>query len=295
MKHPAKTISDALRESRLFLARHKIPDANLATEIILAHVLKSYRTYLYRNFYKRLSLRQLSVYNKLTQQHIKGKPISRITGKKEFMSLPFIINRHVLSPRPETELVAEEALRLIQSYPADKLIILDIGTGSGNIAVSVAKLCQNRHLHVFASDTSAQALKIARQNARINGVEKLITFCKGDLFRAFKPFRLGHKADFILTNPPYITPCEYKKLPNSVLKYDPKHALYAKDDGLYYHKQIMEKASRYLRQNGYLLMEMGMGQCENLKKLAAESYNPNQIKILRDYNDIPRMLSIRYN
>jgi release factor glutamine methyltransferase len=294
MRKKTKTISQALSESRLILECRKIADARLAAEIILAHVLKSDRACLYKNYSEQLSLQQLSAYTKLIRQHLEGMPVSRIIGKKEFMSLNFKINRHVLSPRPETEILVEETLRLMESGKYEKLSILDIGTGSGNIAISVAKLTPVKQAHIFASDISAPALKVARQNARINGVEKLITFSKGDLFRAFRPFRLEGKVDFILANPPYIAPREYRKLPASVRKYGPKQALYAADDGLYYHRQIMETAPRYLRQSGYLLMEMGIGQEIRLKKLTAKLINPNEIKTLRDYNGISRILSIRY-
>ncbi|MEK7448469.1 MAG: HemK/PrmC family methyltransferase, partial [Planctomycetota bacterium] len=185
------------------------------------------------------------------------------------------------------------ALELLQKQK--KYLLLDIGTGSGNIAISLARLSPNKKLKIFASDISAGALKVARTNACFHKVSRLIKFCRGNLFRAFNRFNLHEKVDLIVSNPPYISNRERKNLPLDVRKYEPPAALYVPTGsrGTFFHKQIITESTRYLKPGGYLVMEIGIGQAPELKEFLEKIGYFDMIIFLSDYNSIPRVVVTR--
>lgn len=294
MKEHKMTITELLTAGRKQLSCHRIQAKGLVAEVLLAYLLKSDRTFLYERREMMLYRHQVSVYNKLLDKFISGMPLAYIVGTQEFMSLPFKVNRYTLIPRPETEVLVEETIRLINEYDKSNITVLDIGTGCGNIAISIVNLSHKRDIHVFASDISAHALKVARQNARLNQVQDFIAFCQGDLFKAFEPYRLASKVDFILSNPPYISAKEYTRLPLSVRKYEPKGALYAGQNGMHFHKEIIKETSHYLKKGGYLLLEIGIRQAREIQRFIKTIPQFTDIQILPDYNRIPRVLCSRY-
>lgn len=166
-------------------------------------------------------------------------------------------------------------------------MVLDIGTGSGNIAISIAKHSAVKGLRIIASDISRPALRIARLNARQHRVSKDIRFCYGDLFTPFK----GLKADIIVSNPPYVDRAEKSRWQPG-LKHEPPEALWAGKRGLSCIEMIIRQAPDYLKTGGYLLMEIGIGQAKEVLKIAGQAGCFRNIKIVNDYNHIPRILSI---
>ena len=293
------TIGDLLKKGRTYLKRHRTFNRGLITELLLAHLLKTERTFLYEHRENILSLRQVLSYYRLLNKFLEKIPVAYLLGKQEFMSLPFSVDRNTLIPRAETETLVEEVLKLMNQekllQKSEELYVLDIGTGCGNIAVSVAKLSPNKNIRVFASDISKNALKIAQQNARLNKVDHLITFCPGSLFEAFKRYRLTGKVDFILSNPPYIPDKDFSRLPLSVKKYEPKIALYAGKKGTHFQEAIIKEAPYYLKKHGYLLFEIGHKQHPEIYNIIKHSPLFSNIRILPDCNNIPRVFCARFN
>ncbi|MFH1230493.1 MAG: peptide chain release factor N(5)-glutamine methyltransferase [Planctomycetota bacterium] len=277
-------------------------------EIILSGILKCKRVDLYKEPGKIVTPFQRRRFRNLLQKYKQGCPVAYLTGHKEFMSLDFIITKDVLIPRPETELLVEETLKCLPDMATGqagighktKITILDIGTGSGNIAISIVKHCSflsdwsssqtGKKLQILSSDISKRALKIASINAMRHKVQKQIRFCYGDLFKAFNNLSLARKVDIIVSNPPYITDNDFYKLPISVRKYEPRVALFSGPDGLFLIRKIISQSPYYLKPQGYLLLELGQGQSKKVLNLVKSTNNFEDIKILPDYNKIPRVL-----
>lgn len=300
MKNKQLTISYLL--SRQFLSLHN--SDRIDKEIILSHVLKCERVDLYKKPKKIITIHQQHRFRNLLQKYKQGCPVTYLTGHKEFMSLDFIITKDVLIPRPETELLVEETLKCIKhSYELirgpvrdkTKITILEIGTGSGNIAISIAKYCSSLKLRILASDISKKTLRIASLNARLHRVQKQIKFYYGDLFKAFNNLPLANKVDIIVSNPPYISDNDSHKLPVSVRKYEPQVALFSGPDGLFLIRKIISQSLHYLKPQGYLLLELGLGQSKKVLNLIKSTNNFKDIKVLADYNKIPRVLCARRN
>ena len=213
----------------------------------------------------------------------KGEPLSNIFGFVEFYGLKFDVNKKVLSPRMETELLVEEALKLIKQE--NFKVVLDLCTGSGAIAIAIAK---NSDCTVYGSDISKQALSLAQSNAEKNHAK--VDFVHADLFVGLKKHR---KYDIIVSNPPYIKTEDIEKLDIEVKKYDPKLALDGGEDGLVYYRKIISEAGKYLNKKGYLMFEVGKSQAEEVMQIMNE-HNFQQCKIVKDYNGIERVVYGRY-
>lgn len=311
-------------------------DGHRDKEILLAFTRKCTLIDLYKNP-KPLTTGQQRLFKKLLVQYQQGCPLAYLTRHQEFVSMDFIVNRNVLIPRPETELVVEEALRLVSRmslrgvplgsettkqshrieiassrHPVSGLAmtrtsftILDIGTGSGNIAVSLARCAPVKNIRIFASDISRKALRVARQNARRHQVHKYVRFYYGDLFSAF-PKSLKGKTDIIISNPPYVSPAEYKRLPLSVREYEPRRALWAGQNGLEFYRKIVDSAPEYLKpggarrrspdehRGGHLIMEMGYRQSKAVREILARNGSFGKIYTVKDYQGIERVIIARY-
>lgn len=219
----------------------------------------------------------------LLQKRKEGWPIAYLTGKKEFWSLEFKVNRQVLIPRPETELLVEKALSL--ELP-ERPNILDVGTGCGNIAVALGR--EWPEARITASDLSLRALKMARENAARNKVRN-INFVKSNLLDYFIQRR--KKFDLIVSNPPYVSEEEWKKLDRPVRDFEPRRALVAGPTGLEIIKKLMTQAPLCLQRAGYLLMEIGANQAEQVLKLVEENWQA--VEILKDYAGFSRAVCLR--
>lgn len=220
---------------------------------------------------------------KATEQRAAGKPLSAIFGFVDFYGMRFTVNKKVLAPRMETEILVEEVIKA--SEKIKKCEILDIGTGSGAISISIAK---NSPAKVTAVDISKQALEVAMQNAKDNGVK--VDFIESDLFQGLKKSK---KFDIIVSNPPYIPTEEIETLDEEVKKYDPKLALDGGKDGLDFYRKIIMDAGQHLKKDGLIFFEIGKGQFSSVKKIL-EKNGFVDIQGLKDYNKIYRVVRAKY-
>ncbi len=213
-----------------------------------------------------------------------GEPVSYILTQKEFYGESFYINKHVLIPRPETEILVEQALHLINT----PIRILDIGTGSGIIAIILAKRSGS---HVTAVDISCKALAVLKKNLRLHQLADQVTPLNADLFpaveKSFKKFAM------IISNPPYIPETEWRELATSVRDYEPKMALVAAAEGLAIIRRIAFQGRHFLLSGGYLLMEIGYNQKESVHTIIKEA-GYTEIQFVADYSFIPRVLIARF-
>lgn len=220
---------------------------------------------------------------KATERRAKGESIDNIFGFTEFYGIRFDVNKKVLTPRMETELLVEQVLKCQKNFK--NCTILDLGTGSGAIAVAIAKNCDAK---VTAIDVSKVALSVAEQNAKKNDVR--IEFLHSNLFQDLKRKR---KFDIIVSNPPYIPSSEIEKLDKNVRECDPLVALDGGEDGLDFYREIISKLGKRLNSGGYVFFEVGKGQASEVKKLLKES-GFEEIKTTKDYNKIERIVSGKY-
>jgi release factor glutamine methyltransferase len=200
-------------------------------------------------------------YCRLIQRRLSGVPLARITRRKEFWSLTFHMLPGVFIPRPETELIVEKALE--RSSGGDETIV-DIGTGSGNIALSLAR--ELPRARIIAVDVSARALASARLNALQQGCEH-VTFLKSSLFSAFRGLGLEEQCDFIVSNPPYVSAADWAALPGEIRNHEPRRALVGGKTGLEFIGRLIRGSWAYLRPGAPLLFEIGLGQAEKVLSL----------------------------
>ncbi|MDD4939383.1 MAG: peptide chain release factor N(5)-glutamine methyltransferase [Candidatus Omnitrophica bacterium] len=255
------------------------------TELLFTDILNCSRWSLYLN--KDITLRkdQFTRISEALKRRVRGEPVHYILGKTEFMGLDFKVSPEVLIPRPETEILVEEVIRQSHKPQATSLNILDVGTGSGCIAISLAKFIKKAA--VIATDISSGALKIAEANAKLNNVIDKIRFIQSDFFKSYE---LRAKTyDIIVSNPPYIVSSEIEKLQPEV-QYEPRIALDGGKDGLSSYRKIIEYAPEYLREGGFLILEMGFGQAPCIKNVFQNSMNFEIIEVVKDYNNIDRVI-----
>ncbi|MBS1812117.1 MAG: peptide chain release factor N(5)-glutamine methyltransferase [Acidobacteria bacterium] len=276
------TISEALMLASSQLRNSSVPNDLLDAQTLLAHALGKDRTYLIINFNQTLSDEVLKQFQNYIDRRSTREPLQYIVGKQEFFGLDFEVTPDVLIPRPETELIVEETIRLAASLSHP--IVIDVGTGSGCIAVSVAR--ELSKAQVVATDISSKALTVAARNAKRNGVEDQIKFVAGDLFQEIPP---NLKADFILSNPPYIAASEMPGLQLEVRDWEPKVALTDFGDGLQFYRRLLAEAPDYLQSNGVLIFELGYQQSEQIKALV-DRHIWNDPRALQDFQGIDRTM-----
>jgi len=273
------------------------------TELLFTETLNCDRASLYLEGKRKLDKHVLFSISQALRRRINGEPIQYILGKTEFMGLEFKVSQDVLIPRPETEILVETVLKAIKSrgYPAGSAIpaqlsisagynvtslnILDIGTGSGCIAVSLAKFLHQAK--IFATDISGKALDAARKNAKLNDVEKRIDFICADLFNGCES--LTGSCDLIVSNPPYVRRETIKRLAAEI-QYEPLSALNGGRDGLDFYRRIICQAPGFLKKEGLLILEMGFDQRESIEKMFNLSGKFKVKEVVRDYNNIERVI-----
>jgi release factor glutamine methyltransferase len=254
--------------------------ARLDAETLLLHLLKQNRAWLLAHWEDEAPPEVQSAFGTLIQRRCTGEPIQHITGVAEFFGLPFHVTRDVLIPRPETEHLVEEVLRLAAAFPAPK--IADIGTGSGAIAVALAHSLPDALL--TAIDQSQSALAIALQNAQRNQVADRIAFLEGDLLAPLA----GQRFDIIASNPPYVPLVDQASLSVEVRDHEPHSALFAGEDGLAIYTRLIPEAREHLAPGGWLVMEIGYGQREAIEEILL-SYDYGDVHFIADYQGIPRV------
>ncbi len=245
------TIRETLRRGMIELKSNNINEPKLKARLIMQYTLNKPRQYLLVNDDITLTLRQEVNYFKLIKKVIKGIPLQHITHQQEFMKMNFYVNEDVLIPRQDTEILVEEVIAIAKKINAKK--ILDLCTGSGAIAVSLAKYIKDSQ--ITAVDISDKAIRIAKKNAKDNEVENQITFIQSDLFKNIKK----EKFDIIVSNPPYIKKEIISTLDKEVQK-EPIIALDGGWDGLDFYRKIIGQGYEYLKFKGYICLEIGYDQ-----------------------------------
>jgi len=272
------TVLKVLQWTAGYLREKGVEEGRLDAELLLSDALGLDRVGLYLNYDRPLTAAELALFRKGVSRRARREPLQYILGRVEFWSLPFVVNPAVLIPRPDTEILVEEALKRASAGAA----ILDVGTGSGAIAVALAH--ELPEAAVEGVDISPEALEVASENARRNGVDGRVRFRKTDLGSLPEgPF------DLIVSNPPYIPGGELVALMPEVRDFEPRLALDGGGDGLDCYRLLAHQAPSRLRSGGWLLLETGVGQASAVQKLLAEA-GLLDVFSRNDYAGIPRVV-----
>jgi release factor glutamine methyltransferase len=288
------TVLEGIQKSAEFLAKKDIDSPRLQAELLLAHVLKLPRMKLYLNFERALTETETDMFRELVKRRSQREPLQHITGSTSFYGLEIAVNRHVLVPRPETELLAEAGWSFLSTINSELLTALDFGTGSGCIAIALA--AKTATAKITAVDISPEALDIAKQNASKNNVIERIEFIQGDGFKALDSHRRDARAtisfDLIISNPPYIPTAEIATLDAEVRDYDPRGALDGGADGLDFYRRLASEARPFLKPSGKIMLEFGDGQGDAIREIFT-SQNWIVEAIRNDYTQRQRILIAR--
>jgi release factor glutamine methyltransferase len=277
------TVLKILQWTAEYFAGKEIESARLEAELLLANTLDLDRVGLYVNFERPLDAKELAAFREQVQRRAKREPVQYIIGETEFWSLPFNVSPAVLVPRADTEVLVEEALTRIESSGR----VLDVGTGSGVIAVSLAH--EKPAIKVTAIDCSEPALAVAQGNADRNGVADRVNCLVGDIADLPSgPFEM------IVSNPPYIPTADCEELMPEVRDYEPRLALDGGDDGLMAYRQLAVQSGKTLVPGGWLLVEVGVGQAADVAALF-KAAGLTEINQRKDYSGIPRVVMARRN
>lgn len=273
-------IKQALEEAKNILKSNNFEDSNIIAKELLSYVLKKDKVYLTINLDNDLTDIEYDEFTKCIKEIIDGKPLQYITQKQEFMGMKFFVNEDVLIPQPDTEILIETVLDICKRYGKQSLRILDLCTGSGAIAISLSKILNTQ---VFASDVSTKALKVAEKNNVLNNSK--VEFIESNLFEQIN----GEKFDIIVSNPPYIKNEEIKSLSKQVQN-EPYIALAGGEDGLDFYRKIIDEAYKYINKNGYLCLEIGYDQKEDLIKLIKQNENYEYENCIKDLSNNDRCI-----
>jgi release factor glutamine methyltransferase len=282
------SILDLITWGSDYLREKGIDDARLTIELLLSHVLTLQRIQLYTSFDRPLSDEELARFKELLKRRLSNEPLQYIIGRTQFMGLNILVDRRVLIPRPETELLVDECVKMMKRAfpPETPLSMIDLGTGSGCIAVALAKMLPSAH--VTAVDLSAEALAVAQQNAELNAVAERIPFRQADIMRLEQndipgPFHC------IISNPPYISTKEFSDVSNDVKDFEPRAALTDESDGLTFYPAIARFAERSLSVGGCVCVEHAYDQSEHVQPIFQKA-GFVEPQIIKDYQGIKRHL-----
>jgi release factor glutamine methyltransferase len=285
------TVLEALNWSTDFLKDHHMDNPRLNAELLLARSMGIRREELYTRLHSQIKEEEQEALDAFVQRRVSGEPLQYILGHQEFWSFDVKVDSQVLIPRPETELLVEQALSILGSTPFRKApLVLELGTGSGAIAISLAR--EVKEMLIVATDVSEEALELARQNALRAGVEGKIAFVHGDLFNALQSSKEKGPFDVIVSNPPYVPRSDIASLAKEV-RNEPRIALDGGEDGLDFHRRIISEAPAYLQAGGWLLLEMGQGQGARISALIREKADFLRPQILSDLSGIERVVKVQ--
>jgi release factor glutamine methyltransferase len=280
------TVHDILNESTKALEAADIPSARLDAEVLLSFCLNCDRLEFYKNPDMTISETQLAVFRNLIARRLQWEPVAYITGRKEFWTFVLEVNSSVLIPRPDTEVIVEEALNLCRKMDSPEINILDIGTGSG--AISLALASEINGAKIVATDISEAALSLAQKNTAALGLQDKIEFKLGNLFEPVDGI-----FDIIVCNPPYISAKDYERLPSGVKDYEPREALWAGKSGLEFYEKLIYQAAGFVQKNGWLLLEIGAKQEVGVRGIMEAAGFYDNIEMSRDYAGLPRVIKAR--
>ncbi|WP_078556981.1 peptide chain release factor N(5)-glutamine methyltransferase [Bacillus alkalicellulosilyticus] len=259
-----------------------------AAEILLCHRLQKTRTQLFISMQEQLSEEMVVAFKQDVETFAKGTPVQYITGEQEFYGRIFKVNQEVLIPRPETEELVLGILDRVKLYfPNRRLNVIDVGTGSGAIAITLA--LENHKLNVTATDIAPTSLSIASENAKRLGAS--VTFVEGDLLRPF--INEERQADIIVSNPPYIPQVDFEGLDKNVKNFEPTRALVGGEDGLDFYRRFMNEIPLVLKEKGLIAFEVGVGQGDAVATLLQDTFPLAIVEVVLDINGKDRMVFAR--
>lgn len=279
MESKNMTIKEVLIRAKELLENAKVEDALLKARIILSKCILKPKEYLFIHENEELNLDIQKVFFSKIDKLSQNTPLQYITNEQEFMGLKFYVDENVLIPRDDTEVLVEQVVKYIKSVKnVDK--VLELCTGSGIIAISLSKICDN--INITATDISKDALNIAKKNTKINQVENRIKFINTNMFE-----NINGKYDVIISNPPYIETNVINSLSKDVQN-EPKLALDGGESGLEFYKIIAENANRYLNRNGKIFVEIGYNQKESVTRIFKKYFK--NVDCIKDYNNLDRVI-----
>jgi release factor glutamine methyltransferase len=281
------TILSLIQWTSAYFESNGIDSPRSTAEILLAHILEISRIELYLRYDQPMVSSELVRYKAFIRRRVRREPVAYIVGHKEFWSMPLIVNRQVLIPRPETECLVELALAEIpENRGAPLAWVLELGTGSGAIILALAK---ERPGHKYiALDQRLEAVMVSRQNADQNRLDTAVQFICGDWFSSLQASKA--QFDLIVSNPPYIPSADIDGLQPEVAQYEPRSALDGGRDGLGCLKHIIETAPVYLRPGGVLVLEIGYDQAESVIQIANRRDAYDGISVEKDFSGLSRVV-----
>ena len=286
---------EALRNAVTKLERAGCPEPRADAEVLLAHVLREDRARAVLDRRAPLEPRAAAAFARCVARRARREPVALITGEREFWSLSFRVTRAVLIPRPDTETLVEEALDLLAppAMPGRRgARVIDVGTGSGCVAVALAR--ERPDAHIVAIDRSSRALRVAAANVARHGLGRRVRLLRGDLLAPAGVERARiPRADLIVSNPPYVTAKEWKSLPPEIRVFEPKGALVGGADGLAFHRRLAREAPDHLVAGGWIAVEVGAGQAAAVADIFLSGGRFDEIRVRKDLSGIPRVVSAR--
>jgi len=280
------TIQKLLNWAAEYFTKNGLDSPRLSAELLLSHILAIKRIELYTQFDKPVSKQQLDKLHNLIKRAVQHEPLAYLIGKTEFYSLELNVTSDCCIPRPETELLVERAIEFLRTQTG-KQFVCDLCTGSGCIAIAIAKNFSNAD--IIATDISDAALGVAAKNIEKHQLDDRIKLLCGDLFEPLVPHLDVDKFDLIVCNPPYVSADEFEKLDKNVKDYEPKLALFAGADGLDTYRRIVEKVDAFLKPDGALMLEVGYSQGEAVRELLGQTGAFAEIKIEKDFHNNDRI------
>ncbi|MBW1902757.1 MAG: peptide chain release factor N(5)-glutamine methyltransferase [Deltaproteobacteria bacterium] len=293
MRPKSWTIKKLIKVTTDFLKEKKIESPRLTAEALLSHLLNINRVTLYLNLDQPLNESEISGYRELIKRRLRREPLQYITGIQEFWSMDFIVDPQVLIPRPESELLIEQAIERFKTaavHGDHSPRILDLGTGCGALATVLAKEIPKSK--IWATDVSQAAINIARINAEKHGVSEKIEFIQGDLWQPLRDKDITF--DLIVSNPPYVSAEEYEDLPPEVRSHEPRLALDGREGGFYFIKEIIEGSPNFLNPDGWLLLEMAPSQTDRALELLERIDAFDKKMRIKDYSHRYRVVCAQH-
>ncbi|HEY1526286.1 MAG TPA: peptide chain release factor N(5)-glutamine methyltransferase [Candidatus Angelobacter sp.] len=278
-------LKQAVESAYQLFVQNDVPSPRLNAELLLLFVLSRERAYLYAHPERELTADEQSNFDEIIRERARGCPTQYITGHQEFWGLDLLVSPAVLIPRPETEHVVETALELLKEHPFNgpgRLKLLDVGTGSGCIALALAS--ELPHAEIHACDISEEALEIARVNAARLALGAKVLFRRSDLLAVYA----GESFDFVISNPPYVGEADADKVQKQVREFEPKIAVFSDHEGMDIYRRLIPQAHDALRAGGWFVAEIGYSEEERVRELLA---GWSDIQVTADLQGIPRVVA----
>jgi release factor glutamine methyltransferase len=284
------TITEAIAEGARQLHVSAVGEERRTAGVLLCHALGVERTHLFTGSENQVGESDYETYLQLIERRAAGEPLQYITGHQEFYGLDFMVTPDVLIPRPETEFLVERVIKLVEESTEETPLVVDVGTGSGCIAVAVA--VHFARARVLATDLSHAALDVAWQNACKHGVADRVEFLEGDLLEPLVLRSLKGQIDFIVSNPPYIPAADLEHLQREIREHEPRVALFGGDDGLDFYRRLLRESPRFLKPAGKLVIEIGVSQLPAIRQ-AVDLSGCQLLEVTNNLQSIPRTLTIQ--